>query len=158
MFKWGSQHAVLRWGRRIAFPLGGTPPPARELSACPFVNSRQGILARHLGWSFAALDPFLEPPGVLLRLSWSLLGRSWRPLVSPSLPQRPRTEHARNSLHFFFSPLKLPKALLTSLHFSSLFWSRLGSLLGSILAPSWGPFWPNLGPSRLLKPYLFQKR
>ena len=32
----------------IAFPYGGTPPPARKLSACPVVNSRQGVLARHL--------------------------------------------------------------------------------------------------------------
>ena len=65
---------------RIAFPFGGTQPPARELSACPFVNSRQGILARHLGWSFAAHVVFLKPSGVLLGPSWSLLGRSWGPL------------------------------------------------------------------------------
>ena len=29
-----------------------------------------------LGVSFEALEAFLEPPGVLLRPSWSLLGRS----------------------------------------------------------------------------------
>ena len=69
--------------RRIAFPFGGTPPPARELSACPFVNSRQGILARHLGWSFAAHVVFLEPSGVLLGplgASWGALGGLMEPL------------------------------------------------------------------------------
>ena len=78
---------MLRCGRRIAFPFGGTPPPARELSACPFVNSRQGILARHLGWSFEALEAFLEPPGVPLRPSWSLLGRSWEPKIDQNRTQ-----------------------------------------------------------------------
>ena len=73
----------LRGGRRIACPFGGTPPPARELSACPFVNSRQGILARHLGWSFAAHVVFLEPSGVLLGplgASWGALGNLLEPL------------------------------------------------------------------------------
>ena len=37
-----------------------------------------------LGVSFEALEAVLEPPGVLLRPSWSLLGRSWGPLVSPA--------------------------------------------------------------------------
>ena len=80
------------------------------------------------------------------------MGRSWSPLTLPAASEQP----PGNSLHFFFSPLKLPKAILTSLHFSSLFLSRLGSLLGSILAPSWAPFWPKFGPSCLLIPYLFE--
>ena len=37
-----------------------------------------------LGVSFEALEALLEPPGVLLRPSWSLVGRSWGPLVSPA--------------------------------------------------------------------------
>ena len=51
------QHAVLRWGRRIAFPFGGTPPPARQLSACPVVI----VLAGHP--SRASLE-FLEVFGL----------------------------------------------------------------------------------------------
>ena len=38
------------------------------------------LLAGHLGLSFEALVAFLEPPGVLLAASWSLLGRSWEGL------------------------------------------------------------------------------
>ena len=37
-------------------------------------------LLEPLGVSFEALEAFLELPGVLLRPSWSLLGRSWRSL------------------------------------------------------------------------------
>ena len=66
----------LRCGRRIAFPFGGTPPPARQLSACPSCILWQGILAGHL-WSCRAL---LTGSWGLLRPSWSLLGRSWEPL------------------------------------------------------------------------------
>ena len=76
MFMRDSQHAVLRGGRRIAFPLGGTPPPARQLSASPPCILWQGILAGHL-WSCRAL---LAGSWGLLRPSWSLLGRSWGPL------------------------------------------------------------------------------
>ena len=61
--------------RRIAFPFGGTPPPARHLSACPPCILWQGILAGHL-WSCRAL---LTGSWGLLRPSWSLLGCSWRP-------------------------------------------------------------------------------
>ena len=85
-------------------------------------------------------------------MSWGVFGGSWSPLTPPAASE----QTAANSLHFCFSPLKLPKALLTSHQFSSLFLSRLGSLLGSILAPSWAPFWPKFGPSCLLIPYFFE--
>ena len=87
----------------------------------------------------------------LLGASGSFLGCV---LGLPSLPQRSR-ENLGHFPFIFFSHLK---PYLTSLHFSSLFLLRLGSLLDSILAPSWAPFWLNFGPSRLLKPYLVQKR
>ena len=60
----------------IAFPFGGTPPPARQLSASPPCILWQGILAGHL-WSCRAL---LAGSWGLLRRSWSLPGRSWGPL------------------------------------------------------------------------------
>ena len=78
----------------------------------------------------------------VLSRSWVVLGRSWSPLTPPAASEQP----GRIASYFYFSLLKLPKPLLTSLHFSSLFLSRLGSLLGSILAPSWAPFWPKFGP------------
>ena len=99
------------------------------------------------------------PLGALLEGLGVVLGGDLGALLGlPLLPPRPRNSLAGNAFHFFFSLLKLPKALLTSLHFSSLFLSRLGSLLGSILAPSWAPFWANFGRSRSLMPHLFQKR
>ena len=79
------RHAVLpplRSGRRIAFPDGGTPPPAPEF--CAFVAGK--LLAGHLGLSFEALEAFLEPPGALLAASWSLLGRSWGGLGASWVP------------------------------------------------------------------------
>ena len=45
---------------------------------------RSQCLLEHLGVIFEALEAFLESPGVLLRPFWSLLGRSWRPLVFPA--------------------------------------------------------------------------
>ena len=70
----------------IAFPYGGTPPPAPEF--CAFVAGK--LLAGHLGLSFEALEAFLERPGALLAASWSVLGRplgglgaSWPALVHP---------------------------------------------------------------------------
>ena len=53
----------------IAFPFGGTPPPARQFSASLPCIPSVGLL-----WS---LHAFLEPPGALLAASWSLFGRSW---------------------------------------------------------------------------------
>ena len=47
------------------------------------VKCPQCLLER-LGVIFDALEAFLESPGVLLRPFWSLLGRSWEPLVSPA--------------------------------------------------------------------------
>ena len=125
-----------------------------------------GQMLRKTFWVVRGVrEGFLGHPGGVQEASWGVLGlsggvlgASWEGLGLPFPPPAASEQTGRNSLHFFFSPLKLPKALLTSLHFSSLFLSRLGSLLGSILAPSWAPFWPNFGPSRLLKPYLVQNR
>ena len=77
-------------------------------------------------------------------------------MVSPYSPSGLGTV-SRERLLFFFSLLKLPKPLLTSLHFSSLCLLRLGSLLGSILAPSWAPSWLKFGPSRLSNLHFLQK-
>ena len=60
-------------------------------------------------------------------------------ILSPLTPPAASEQSPVNASYFFFSLLKLPKPLLTSLHFSSLFLLRLGSLLGSILAASWAP-------------------
>ena len=40
--------------RRIAFPFGGTPPPARQFLACPPSILWQGVLAGH-SWSCRGL-------------------------------------------------------------------------------------------------------
>ena len=63
------------------------------LSACNCVQKIQGVkrvelvttavaccTSKHLGLSFEPLEAFLEPPGMLMRVSWSLLGCTRRPL------------------------------------------------------------------------------
>ena len=124
--------------RRIAFPYGGTPPPAPEF--CAFVAGK--LLAGHPGLSFEALEAFLEPPGVLLRASWSLLGRCWRPLVSPS-PTAGLGAFGTDFPPFLFStPYRTSTSFnltpLNSTHLNSLFdpprrefWSLLGPQIGS---------------------------
>ena len=76
--------------RRIAFPFGGTPPPARHLLACPPSFLWQGTLAGHfwnvlspLGRLLWSLEAFLEPPGASWRppgASLGALGGVWEPL------------------------------------------------------------------------------
>ena len=130
-------------GGSIAFTWGNLQFPC-YLHGGTLLGRYWAVLGR--SWSL------LGRSWVVLGRSWAVLSRSWSPLTPPAASEQSPV----NAFHFLFSLLKLPKALLTSLHCSSLFLSRLGSLLGSVLAPSWAPFWPNFGPSRLLKPYLFQ--
>ena len=74
-----------------------------------------------------------------------ILGRPGAALVSPYSPSGLVTTPGLNP-----PPSKFDlKALLTSLHFSSLFLLRLGSLLGSLLEPFWRLSWLKFGPSCL---------
>ena len=93
---------------------------------------------------------------MVLGWSWEVLGGLGEVLggLGSPLPfQRPRNSSDLISLH---PSTSLLKPLLTSLHFSSLFFFRLSSLLSSILAPSWAPFSLNFGPSCLLTPHFFE--
>ena len=113
---------VLRRGRRIAFPFGGTPPPARHLLACPSAMLWQGILAGHLWSCSRCLFWMLSVLGVF----WSLLGRSWR-VLSP-------LDRLLESLEALLEP---PGALLAAS------WSLFGRSWGGLgasrapLGPSW---------------------
>ena len=133
-------------------PLGGhrRPPEALGMSGCQFAA---GHLSR-ASWMefFEALEAFLEPPGVPLRPSWSLLGRSWRPHVSPSPTAGLGGFHSDLGSFLFSTPYRTSTSLnltpLNSTHLNSLFdpprppfWSLLGTQID-----------PRSAPSRLLRP------
>ena len=93
----------------------------------------------------------------LLRPSWNLLGRSWRPLVSPSSSSGLVANRHRNASH----PLSHHKTHLnfTQLNTPQLNSSHLtfGPSPGLILEPLGLPNRPKIGPSHLLTPHFFQK-
>ena len=98
-------------------PQGASPPPARQLSACPPCILWQGILAGHLWSCSRCLFWMLSVLGVF----WSLLGRSWR-VLSP-------LDRLLESLEALLEP---PGALLAAS------WSLFGRSWGA-LGASWAP-------------------